>query len=563
MTMFTKLFRRGAKDREIDPDEIFLDSANLSDFDLPSFEGRMEKPIGPGVAQAIGAFFLMVLVVFAARVFYLNIWRGLEYRERSEQNHLRYSPVFAERGAILDRHGVELASNAAGTSSEFSLRRYTAKPGLAHILGFVKYPSKDANGFYYAAETLGLDGAEKAYDEELGGQDGVRIIEVDATGAIASKSVITPPEPGRSVTLSIDSRVQQKLFELIRKTANDVGFTAGAGALLDVTTGELIALASFPDYAPQIMTDGADTEAIERYVSDPRKPFLNRAISGLYTPGSIVKPFMAAAALNERLITPEKEIVSTGSIAIQNPYDPRKKSIFNDWKAHGAVDMRKALAVSSNVYFYEIGGGFENQPGLGIGRIESYLRRFGFGEPITDPFLGGEAGTIPTPAWKAEHFNGEPWRVGDTYNTAIGQYGLLVTPLQAVRALAGLANGFTLPQPTILKDERRQQSGTDFGIDRTLLKVVWEGMREAVLTGTAKGLYLRDLSVAAKTGTAEIGTSKNFVNSWVIGFYPYENPRYAFAVIMEKGPRDNLIGAAFVSRAFLEWLVSNAPEYAK
>ena len=189
------------------------------------------------------------------------------------------------------------------------------------------------------------------------------------------------------------------------------------------------------------MTEGKDEVKIGSYYKDTSNPFLNRVISGLYAPGSIVKPFLAFAALEEKVISPEKEIISTGQILVLNPYNPDKPSIFKDWKAHGAVDMKRAIAVSSDVYFYEIGGGFGSQKGLGIDRIKKYLEIFGFTKKTGFDFQKEATGVIPDPAWKEKTFNGEIWRIGDTYNTAIGQYGLQITPIQAVTAVAALANG--------------------------------------------------------------------------------------------------------------------------
>ena len=185
-------------------------------------------------------------------------------------------------------------------------------------------------------------------------------------------------------------------------------------------------------------------------MEDEGKRFLEGALDGLYMPGSIVKPFIASAALTEKIITPEKSILSIGSISIPNPYNPDKESVFKDWKAHGYVNMREAIAVSSDVYFYEIGGGFGDQPGLGIARIKQYLELFGFGKADDNNFLLDVKGTIPDPAWKAQVFDGEPWRIGDTYNTSIGQYGMQVTPMQALRATAAIANGGFLVDPTLL-----------------------------------------------------------------------------------------------------------------
>ena len=132
------------------------------------------------------------------------------------------------------------------------------------------------------------------------------------------------------------------------------------------------------------------------------------------SPGSIVKPYVAIAALEEKVIDPEKEILSTGSISVPNPYDPTRKTVFMDWKAHGLVDMRRAIAVSSNVYFYEVGGGFEGQPGLGIARLNKYFRMFGLGKSVDGGLFDGPAGTVPSPEWKERVFPGDPWRIGDT-----------------------------------------------------------------------------------------------------------------------------------------------------
>ena len=150
--------------------------------------------------------------------------------------------------------------------------------------------------------------------------------------------------------------------------------------MMDIHTGEIWSMASYPEYSSQVLSDGAPREKISFYTNNKDKPFLNRVVSGLYPPGSTVKPYLALAALNERVIEPETQILSTGSISIPNPYFPDKESVFVDWKAHGLVDMREAIAVSSNVYFYEIGGGYEEQKGLGIKNIEKYMRIFGFGE---------------------------------------------------------------------------------------------------------------------------------------------------------------------------------------
>ena len=282
---------------------------------------------------------------------------------------------------------------------------------------------------------------------------------------------------------------------------------------------------------------------------------------GLYTPGSIVKPFLSIAALNEDLISPYKSIYSSGSISIQNPYFEDKQTIFKDWKAHGWTDMKEAIAVSSDTYFYAIGGGYEDQVGLGIAKINEYIKLFGFSEETGVEGFIEERGVIPNPEWKAKVFDGEDWTIGNTYHTAIGQYGFQVTPLQAVRAVSAIANGGKLLRPTILKKEAESTDYKLLDISEDYFKIIQDGMRLAVTEGTAKGLWLPFVNVSAKTGTAERGVKKDKVNSWILGYYPSDEPKYAFVVIMEEGPVKNTIGGLYVMRQLLEWMNVNTPEY--
>lgn len=548
---------------EIAPDEIFLDSTNLPQFNTHQLEGRIERPISRNTILIASLFFIALGVVLAARSWLLQVNKGQAYTALGERNSLRKSIIIAPRGLIFDRNGVLLVANSAHElHPEYPSREYLPGEGFSHLLGYVEYPKQDASGTYFRTEFTGKEGVEAFYNYLLGGVNGTRITEENATGEVESESIVRPPRYGVNLTLSIDARLQTKLFEFVRTLAHAKDFTGGAAVLIDVESGEVLALTNYPEFDSGTMSEGSDAKAITRYLSDTRQPFLNRAVNGLYTPGSIVKPFLAVGALTEGVIDSQEKILSTGSISIPNPFNPDKRSVFTDWKAHGLVDMREAIAVSSDVYFYEIGGGFGDQPGLGIAKIKKYMQLFGFGQSLLGDFLLGTAGTLPDPAWKAETFDGEVWRIGDTYNTAIGQYGVQVTPLQALRATAALANGGKLLIPTVLLGGNK---GRDFehslGISEERLLVVREGMRDAVLFGTASGLNIPQVEIAAKTGTAELGNKKQFVNSWVIGFFPYEKPRYAFAVVMEKGPHENTVGALYVMRQFFDWLLYGAPEY--
>lgn len=550
--------RRAAK--EIDPDVIFLDSSNLPHFDTHHFEGRIEKPISARAIAILSIIFILTAGVFSYRLWVLQIKRGETYSLRSENNRLRFTDIFANRGVIFDRNGVILASNKENTSdAEFAMRTYATTTGVGSLIGYLKYPTKDSNGFYYRKDFVGQDGVESSYNDTLSGKSGLKIVETNARGEIQSESVARVPVDGNNITLTIDSQVQSKLYEIIKATAAERDFGGGAAVIMDVKNGELLSLVSFPEYSSQAMTDG-DSNLIKKYLADTNKPFLNRPVSGLYTPGSIVKPALAAAALEEKIIDPRKQILSTGSISLPNPYFPDKKSVFMDWRPQGYVDMRKAIAVSSDVYFYEIGGGFEDQKGLGIDNIEKYLREFGLGKKTGINLPNEQDGTIPTPEWKEKFFPGDPWRIGDTYHSSIGQYGFQITPLQIARYVAAVANYGTLLTPTLIKGDT---SGTSqkLGFAKENLDVVHEGMRQAVTEGTASGLSIPSVEVAGKTGTAELGTKKQLVNSWSVGFFPYQNPHYAFAVLMEKGPSQNQVGATYVMRQLLDWLTIYKPEY--
>ncbi len=553
---------------DIDPDLIFLDSKNLPEFNTYQLEGRLEKSLSPWAFTFFFTFFILIGTVFLFKIFSLQVVNGEEYRERSENNKLKEIVVVAPRGSILSREGAKLSWNQKESESldqeEFPRRKYTELDGLGNLLGFIKYPAKDSAGFYYEDEFVPKDGAELYLDEILAGSNGIKFMETDVSGNVVSESVVRRARIGEDAVLSVDSRVQNKLYSTIEGLAQKVGFQGGSGIIMDIHSGEVLAMSTFPEYKPSVMTDGTDAETIQGYFQNPNNPFLNRVISGLYTPGSIVKPFLAFAALEENIISPEKEIVSEGRLVIPNPYNPDQPTIFRDWKAHGATDMRKAISVSSDVYFYQIGGGFGSQKGLGVQRIKEYLEKFGFTKKTGFDNEKEAAGVIPDPDWKAKTFDGEIWRVGDTYNTSIGQYGTQITPIQAVVATASLANGGKLLVPSILfTSTSTVVDGGRVEGDPEHFQIAREGMRLAVTDGTARGLSVPGLAVAGKTGTAELGARKQFVNSWVIGFFPYENPKYAFAVVMERGPVTNLTGATYVMRQLLDWMAINTPEYIK
>jgi penicillin-binding protein 2 len=567
--------------QEIEPDEILIDAANLPAFDVSRLEGKIERPVGRGVFRGFLAVTGLVGLIFIGALGNLQIREYKTLAARAEANRLDRSIIIADRGLITDRNGVVLAENAiASTSAAVSsaalassspsttnqnsiipkVRVYPFGASTAVLLGYVSYPKADQNGYWYQDQTHGVVGIESLYDDALAGKNGLSIAETTATGKLVSGSIVRAPDAGADIHLSIDAGLQKKLYDTIAERSETSGWRGGAGVVMDIETGELVAIASYPSFDPEVMSLGQPKEAVAQYLTSSRSPFLDRAVSGLYTPGSVVKPFMATAALEEHVITPEKQILSTGSISVPNPYDPSKPSVFKDWRANGLVDVRHAIAVSSDVYFYEVGGGFQSQPGLGIARIEKYMRMFGFGAQTGTNLSGEQQGTIPDPEWKANVFDGERWFLGDTYHTAIGQYGFQVTLMQLVRGVGAIANGGTLVTPVI--EAGTQGLKTNVPVSSGNLQIVREGMRLAVTEGIAQSLAVPGIHAAAKTGTAELGAHKEFTNSLVEGFFPYEHPRYAFAVVMEQAHAGTLQGAPAVMGQVLQWIAQNRPTMA-
>ena len=548
-----------ARTSEIHPDEILIDSSNLPDFDTDQFEGRIERPLSRRTHLVAAGLVGVLLSGYAVQAFALQIVNGAAYAKQAAENKLEEQIVFADRGIITDRTGSELAYNVrASTEDEFAERLYAPFRGVAHVVGYTKAPTKDASGNYFRTTFVGIEGMEKVYDGTLAGKNGTRLTETDAKGNVVSESAQRSPITGGTIALSIDAEVTQALHDAIAARAEGSHFQGGAGVIIDVKTGELLAMTNYPEYSPQDLLYGRE-DVLLQLRNDARQPFLNRAVTGLYAPGSVIKPLIAMAALSEGIIDEQKQILSTGSISIPNPYNPELPSVFKDWRAHGYVDMRHALAVSSDVYFYVVGGGYKDQRGLGINAIDRYLQFFGLGNATGLAGFAEPAGTIPTPEWKEKTFNGDPWRVGDTYNTSIGQYGVTVTPLQMARSVAAIANSGTLLVPTLIASSTPQKTFLPF--TEHSFEVVKEGMRMAVTGGTAAAVNMPFMQVAGKTGTAQVGAANQFMNSWIIGFYPYESPRYAFAVVLERAPAGTGVGAPAAMNAFLWWMEQHAPEY--
>lgn len=548
--------------KSVEVEEVLLDASNIPAFNLGRMEGKREVPISKGSVRTVGFLFSAISLVFFYQIFSLQIVRGEEFRNVSENNRVDEVLIIAERGVVYDRTGEMIAWNEADATGEydFPIRAYTDRLGLGQVLGYVSYPKKDTRGYFFRTDYLGRSGVELAFDSTLKGGNGSKVIEVDALDHTVSEHEINLPQNGSALNLSIDAELSEAMYKIIATSSEKAGFRSGAAAIMDVETGELLALTSFPSYDPEIMADGDDIATINSYNQDDRLPFLNKIIGGAYTPGSIVKPFVAYKALEEGIISPDKTIVSNGYILVPNRYNPAQPARFNDWRIHGKMTMREAIAFSSNVYFYTIGGGYGDQPGIGITKMAENYRRFGLGSLTGINLAQEQEGVVPDPAWKKATFD-DDWRLGDTYFTAIGQFGFLTTPIQMLRAYAALANGGNLLTPHVQKGFHSEK--VDIALNQEYLQIVHEGMRKTVTMdgGTARGLERADVAVAAKSGTAEVGVGNAYVNSWSAGFWPYEKPKYAYILMMDHAPRNNALGAGRIMGEVMEWMSVNRPEY--
>ncbi len=421
-----------------------------------------------------------------------------------------------------------------------TVRNYLYDESIAHIMGYMGRINKLEleNVFGYAVnDYIGKDGLEKYYESFLRGTPGQLEAVRDAVGVSKGENVLEPAVPGKSLVLNIDIDLQKKLYDSMEERIKNIGAKKGAAVAMDPRTGAVLALVSYPSFDNNLFSSGI-SKADYQKIQDAQA-LLDRAIAAHYPTGSTIKPFEASAALQEKLISPDEKINDPGYIIIRSQYDPDVTYRYGGVKPHGWVDMRKAIAVSSNIYFYTIGGGYGEQQGLGPTRIKNYLSLFGWDKKTGIDLPGEYSGFIPSPEWK-KRTKGQGWWDGDTYNLSIGQSDLQTTPLQVASAYCAIANGGTLYKPQIVN---RVVDGQTFEpeiirqniIDPENLQIIKEGMRDAVTKPYGLSAYLNSLPVpvAAKTGTAEIGLENSF-NLWSSVFAPYENPEIVLVVTVEK-----------------------------
>ena len=447
-----------------------------------------------------------------------------------------------------------------------TIRNYISDFNSSHIIGYmgkINPEEFETAENYSFSDYIGKSGIERSYEKILRGEAGKWKIEKNAVGQTKSESLSSEPKAGSSLALWLNSDLQKKSEEALQEMLTQTGSKAGAVVALNPKTGGVLAMTSLPEFDNNLFSKGIDAESLQNNLNDPGKPLFNRAIAGEYPTGSTIKPLIASAALQEKIISPEKRINDPGYIQIPHEYNPEIVYTFNDWAVHGWADMRKAIAVSCNVYFYTIGGGYQGQEGLGASRIKKYLELFGWGEKTGIDLAGETKGLIPSPQWMKE-VKGENWYTGNTYNFSIGQGDLRVTPLQVANAFAAIANGGTLYQPhmaqRIIDDNKNTIEEIkpivirqNF-IDAENLKIIREGMRDAVTYGSSVTLNDLPVEVAAKTGTAE--TSKDRVyHNWVTVFAPYDDPQIVITIVVEGVP-EGMTVALPVAKEILNYYFS-------
>lgn len=451
-----------------------------------------------------------------------------------------------------------------GVAVNARLRRVYPHGMLAsHLLGYVgRLNGQDLKRInpdeYAGLDYIGKDGVEKAYESLLRGQAGYKQVEINSHGRVIRDLDVVPAVPGQNLVLSIDLDVQ-------RAAEAAIGERQGAAVAMDTETGEVLALASMPGYDPNWFVDGISNGLWNALQKDPYHPMTNRFLRGMFPPGSTLKPFVAMAGLETGVVTPETPIYCPGYFRL-----PGKSHKYHCWKhgGHGNEDARLAIAQSCDVYFYTVA------MNLGIQRMHDSLQQFGFGQKTGIDLLGEKSGVLPSPEWKRKRFK-QVWYPGETVIAGIGQGYMLTTPLQLARATAMVANGGVAVQPRVgrfLQDQAsgRQQSllarpGQIQHMSQRDLQVVREGMQLVVTGGTATNINRGPVTIAGKTGSAQVAglrrdASGRAINhtaeelkdhALFIAYAPVEQPRIAVSVIIEHGAHGNT-AAAPVARTIVD-----------
>jgi penicillin-binding protein 2 len=473
---------------------------------------------------------LLGFLVLIGRLIDLQLIKGEYYRKLSEGNRIERIKIKAPRGKILARGGEVLSG------SNFShLIGYLAETNASEV-GKID-PKCIEKGAYKLGQIVGRGGLSEYYNCRLTGVDGEELIEVDSLGRKLRMIGTKVPIAGRDVKTNID-------FDLQNTIATEMSGKSGSVIATD-KNGEVLALFSSPSF---------DTDDIPKSLNDPELPLFNRSIGGLYHPGSIFKPLIAIAALEEKKIDKDYRFVDTGVVTVESIYGNYS---YSNWYftqyggAEGEIDLTKALARSTDTFFYKIG------EFVGIDNLVDWMKNFGLTK-LTDIDIPGEIiSLIPSPDWK-EKVKGERWFLGNTYHFSIGQGDLALTPVGIHRANLVISNGGKFCDLKIVGETNCQKTK----IKEENINLVKEGMKKVCEVG-GTGFTFFDFSekhngieVGCKTGTAETNED-NKTHAWFTSFAPLENPEIMLTVMVEKSGEGSKVAGPIARKIFDDYFKDN------
>lgn len=484
------------------------------------------------------------------------------YRAELILDNLDITSAIAIESEAKKFPGFEIKNNA--------IREYPDAKYFSNLIGYIgRVNQKDlsSDDLYETTDFIGKGGLESYYEKYLRGEKGKESLEIDAGGKVISTLNKTETKTGGNLVLSIDGDLQKKIQDLLSDKVKKIkskekNSGAAAAVAIDPRNGKILAMVSLPSYDNNIFADPANKNKISGIFQDPLSPLLDRAISGVYPPGSTIKPVMGTAALSEGIVNKNTIIEDRGVITVYG------QNFFGyDHSGLGFMNIISALAQSSDIFFYTVGGGYGNFKGLGVEKIDEYFKKFNLGSKLGIDLPNEACGLVPTKEWKLTSV-GEPWTIGNTYHLSIGQGYLLVTPLQVAMWTSVFANGGTLYKPyvvdkiisgddnSIIEEFKPQIINNDIA-DKKFINIVRTGLREVVLNGTAGSLKEVPVKVAGKTGTAQFGTS-GMAHAWFTAFAPYDDPEIVLTILIEGGGEGG-INSVPVAREVLDWYFGGRP----
>lgn len=433
------------------------------------------------------------------------------------------------------------------------IREYVNGSEAAHILGRVgviskeEYDAAKKDGKKYGLnDIVGKDGMEQYLEDNLRGKDGMSAVNTNIGGKTSNIIESKPAQPGNYAVLTIDSQLQQVLEKSLADTIHKVqglkdarDASSGAAVAIDVNSGEILAMATYPTYDPAKFN-----EQYQSLMENPLKPMWNRAISGTYAPGSTFKMVTGIAGLDEHVITPKEAIVDEGIYKFYQDYQPHCWIFDDTGRTHGPQNVAQALMNSCNYYFYEVGRR------LTIDKLDKYAQMFGLGSRTGIELNGEASGILASPEYKKKIKS--MWYPGDTLQAAIGQSDNLFTPLQLANYVATLANGGTRYKPHLLKGIKSYESNDmilenqptveqKIDMEPEDYKAIMDGMLAVSQTGTAANVFNNySIPVGSKTGTASV--PKGTANGVFVAFAPFDHPQIAVAAVVEHGGHGNYLG---------------------